>query len=72
MQLISNFIIGFSFLLCVIDISRKYAWFVLLKDKKGVSVVDAFLKILDHSNRKPNIIWVDKESDFYNTCFKKW
>ena len=48
MQVISNFIKGFSFLLCVIDISSKYAWFVLLKYKKGVSVVDAFLKILDH------------------------
>ena len=25
-----------------------------------------------HSNRKPNKIWVDKGSEFYNDSFKKW
>ena len=34
MQLISKFNKGFRFLLCVIDIFRKYAWVVSLKDKK--------------------------------------
>ena len=24
------------------------------------------------SNRKPNRIWVDKGSEFYNNSFKKW
>ena len=43
-----------------------------MKDKKGVSIVDAFQKILDDSNRKPNKIWVDKGSEFYNNSFKKW
>ena len=56
MQLISRFNKGFRFLLCVIDIFSKYAWVVPLKDKKGVSIVDAFQKILDDSNRKPNKI----------------
>ena len=46
MQLISKFNKGFRFLLCVIDIFSKYAWVVPLKDKKGVSIVDAFLKDL--------------------------
>ena len=45
MQLISKFNKGFRFLLCVIDISDKYVWVVPLKDKKGVSAVDAFQKI---------------------------
>ena len=77
MQLISKFNKGFRFLLCVIDIFSKYAWFVPLKGKKGVSIVDAFQKILDksmelHSARKPNKIWVDKGSEFYNNFFKKW
>ena len=71
MQLISRFNKGFRFLLCVIDIFSKYAWVVPLKDKKGVSIVDAFQKILDDSNRKPNKIWVDKGSEFYNSSFKK-
>ena len=56
MQLISNFNKGFRCLLCVINIFRKYAWVVPLKDKKGVSFVYAFQKILDDSNRKPNKI----------------
>ena len=46
MQLISKFNKGFRFLLCIIDIFSKYAWVVPLKDKKGVSVVEAFQNIL--------------------------
>ena len=42
MQLISNFNKGFRFLLHVIDIFSKYAWVGPLKDKKGVSIVNAF------------------------------
>ena len=72
MQLISKFNKGFRFLLCVIDIFSKYAWVVPLKDKKGVSIVDAFQKILGRSGRKPNKIWVDKGSKFYYNSFKKW
>ena len=72
MQLISKFNKGFRFLLCVINIFSKYAWFVPLKDKKGVGSVDAFQKIWDKSGRKPNKIWVDKGSEFYNSSFKKW
>ena len=56
MQLISKFDKGFKFLLCVIDIFSKYAWVVPLKDKKGVSIVYAFHKILNDSDRKPNKI----------------
>ena len=63
---------GFRFLLRVIDIFSKYAWVIPLKDKKGISTVDAFQKILKESNRKPNKIWVDKGSEFYNNSFKKW
>ena len=72
MQLISKFNKGFRFLLCVIDIFSKYAWLVPLKDKKGVSIVNAFQKILDKSERKPNKMWVDKGREFYNSSFKKW
>ena len=70
MQLISKFNERFRFLLCVIDILNKYAWVVPLKDRKGVSIVDAFQKILDKSRRKPNEIWVVKGSEFYNSSFK--
>ena len=50
----------------------KYAWVIPLKDKKGVSIVDASQKILKKSHRKPNKIWVDKGSKFYKNSFKKW
>ena len=72
MQLISKFKKGFRFLLCVIDIYSKYAWVVPLENKKGVSVVNAFQKILKESARKPHKIWVEKGSEFYNSHFKKW
>ena len=72
MQLLSKYNKGIRFLLCVIDIFSKYAWVVPLKDKKGVSIATAFQSILKQSNRKPNKIWVDKGSEFYNTSFKKW
>ena len=72
MQLLSKFNKGFRFLLCVIDIFSKYAWVIPLKDKKGISIVSAFQIILKESNRKPNKIWVDKGSEFYNISFKNW
>ena len=50
----------------------KYDWVVPLKDKKGVSIVNAFQKILDSSKRKPNKTWVDQGGEFYNNDFKKW
>ena len=72
MQLISKFNKGFRFLLCAIDIFSKYPWAVPLKDKKDVSIVNAFECVLKKSDRKPNKIWVDKGSEFYNNSFKKW
>ena len=45
---------------------------VPLKDKKGASIVNTFQKILNNSGHKPNKIWVDKGSEFYNNYFKKW
>ena len=60
------------FLLCVLHIFSKYAWVVPLKDKKGITIVDAFQKILDNLIRKPNQRWVDKSNGFYNSSFKKW
>ena len=41
MQLTSKFNKGFRFLLCAIDIYSKYAWVILLKDKKGITITNA-------------------------------
>ena len=72
MYLISKFNKGWRFLLCVIDIFSIYAWIVPLKDKKVISILNVFQKILHDSNRKPNKIRVDKGSEIYNSSFKKW
>ena len=73
MQLISRFNKGIKFLLCVIDIFIKYAWVILLKDKKkGVIIVNTLENVLNSSKRKPNKIWVDKCSEFYNRSMKSW
>ena len=72
MQLLSKFNKGIKYILCVIDLFSKYAFVVPLKDKKGISIVNAFQSILNKSKRKPNKLWVDKDSEFYNASFKKW
>ena len=70
MQLLSKFNKGFTFLLCVIDIFSKYTWIIPLKDEKRITIINAFQKILDESNRKPNKIWVDKSRKLYNRPMK--
>ena len=50
----------------------KYAFVIPLKDKKGISITNAFDKIIKQFKRKPNKIWVDQGSEFYNRAFKKW
>ena len=72
MQLLSKYNKGTKYLLCAIDLFSKYAWLVPIKDKNGVSIVDAFQKTLKEFNGKPNKIWVDKGTEFYNNSFKKW
>ena len=70
MQSLSKYNKAIKYLLCAIDLFSKYAWVIPLKDKKGISTVNAFQKILDGSNRKPNKIWVDQGSEFCNNSFK--
>ena len=72
MQLISKFNKGFRFSFCVIDIYSKYACVNTLKNKKGITITNDFQKLLKESNRKPNQIWVDKGSEFYNSSMKSW
>ena len=70
MQLISEFNKSFRFVLCVIDIYRKYMWVIPLKDKMEIANTNAFQKLLNESNRKSNKIWVYKGSEFYNRSMK--
>ena len=60
MQSLSRKNKGIKYLLCAIDLYSKYAFVIPLKDKKRISIVNAFNKIIKQSNRKPNKIWVDQ------------
>ena len=72
MQSLSRKNKGIKYLLCTIDLYSKYAFVIPLKDKKGISIVNAFNKIIKQSNRKPNKIWVDQGGEFYNNVVEKW
>ena len=72
MQSLSRKNKGIKYLLCAIDLHSKYAFVIPLKDKKGISIVNAFNKIIKQSNRKPNKTWVDQGGEFYNNIFEKW
>ena len=67
MQLISKshksfFFVCFSFF-------SKYAWVIT---QKVITITNASQKSLDKSNCKPNKIWIDKGSEFYNPSMKSW
>ena len=72
MQLINIFDQKFRFSLSFIDIYSKNVWVFSMKNKKAISITNAFQKILDESNCKPNKIWVDNGSEFYNRSIKLW
>ena len=67
MQSLSKYNKGIKYLLCAIDLFSKYVWVVPIKDKKGTSIMNAFKKLI--SKLKPNKIWVDQGSEFYNNTF---
>ena len=52
MQSLSRKNKGIKYLLCAIDLYSKYAFVVSLKDKKGISIVNAFNKIIKQSGKK--------------------
>ena len=54
------------YLLCVIDAFTNYAWVKPLKDKKVKTVLNAFIEIVNESNHKSNILWVDQGRQLYN------
>ena len=71
MQSLSKYNKGIKYLLCAIDIFSKYAWVIHLRDKRGISTVNAFQKIIS-GGRKPDKIWVDQGSEFHNNFLNKF
>ena len=79
MQSLSKYNRGIKYLLCTIDLVSKYAWVAPLKEKRGISIVNAFQKTISKSGeaeskgrRKPNKIWFDQRDEFYNNLFKRF
>ena len=71
MQTLSKYNKGIKCLLCAMDLFSKYAWFVPLKDKRGISIVNPFQKIV-LKGRKPKKTWVDQGGEYYNNLFKRF
>ena len=69
MELLSSKNENVKYLLCVIGVFTKYAWVKPLKDKKGKTVLNYFIEIVNESNRKLNKLWVDQGRNFrINLC----
>ena len=71
MQSLSKYNKGIKYLLGTIDFFSKYAWVVRLKDKGGISIVNAFQKIV-LKGRNPNKIWIDQGGEFYNNLSNRF
>ena len=60
---------NYKFILTVIDIFTKYARAIPLKNEFGLCITNGFKAILSEG-RKPEKLWVDRGSEFYNKTFK--
>ena len=69
-QSLSKYNKGIKYLLYVIYLFSKYAWVLPLKDKRGITIVNAFQKIIS-KGRKPNKVWVNQGGEFYK-LFKRF
>ena len=52
MESLSKYNKGIKYLLCPIDLFSKYAWVVPLKDKRGMSIVNSFQRIIPKGKKK--------------------
>ena len=59
MQSLSKYNKGIKYLLCTTDLFSKYAWVVPLKDKRGITIVNAFQKD-NLKGCQTNKIWVEQ------------
>ena len=56
------------------DVFTKHACIkpFLKKKKKDKTVLNAFIEIVNESNRKPNKLWVDQGREFYSKLTHEW
>ena len=60
-----------KYLSCVIDFFTKYGWVKPLRDKKGKTVLNTFIIIVNECNRKQHKLWVDPGREFYNKLMQE-
>ena len=70
MQQFSKWNKGYRYLLMVLDGFSKYGWIIPLKNKQGETVKESFKSIFKEG-RKPEYLWTDKGSEFYNIHVKE-
>ena len=61
-----------KYLLCAVDVSTKCEQVKPLKDKKGKTVLNGFMEIVNESNCKPNKLWVNQGRELYNKLMQEW
>jgi transposase InsO family protein len=64
MRNLASYNAGYSYILTCIDVFSRYAFAVPIKDKRGVTVADAFEKIF--VERVPNMLQTDRGLEFLN------
>ena len=72
MELLADENKGNKYIFCIIDVLSKYAWCVPIKNKSAATILNALKSVIEKSGRRPDKIWVDKGSEFYNKDFKNW
>ena len=78
-QSLSKYNRGIKYLLCPINLFTKYAWVVPLNDKRRISIVNAFQKIISKGGKaesegqcKPNKVWVHQGGESYNKLLQRF
>ena len=71
MRLLSSKSKNVKYLLCVIDVTTKHVWDKPLKGIKGKTVLSAFIKVVNESNRKPTKLLVDQGRELYNKTMRE-
>ena len=78
-QSLSKYNRGIKYLLCPINLFAKYAWVVPLNDKRRISIVNAFQKIISKCGKaepegqcKPNKVWVHPGGESYNKLLQRF
>ena len=61
---------GIKYWLIVIDTFSKFLFVEMIKNKKAITVLNAFMKILN-SGRRTEVVSSDKDGEFNNALFKR-